>query len=83
MSSENGIPATREHNLIPRDLPYIIKQVVIEVRLYNPEFGNDRVCKCGHTYERHFNEYEEPDEQDVGCKYCYCCTFVEKETNDK
>jgi hypothetical protein len=60
------------------DSPYIIKQVVKEIRLYNPQFGDERVCECGHTYYRHFDGYEEPDRQDVGCKYCDCHTFLEK-----
>lgn len=79
MSTDNGMPATRVHDVVRRDLPYIVKQVVTEIRLYNPEFGDDRICQCGHPYHRHFDGYEEPDEQDVGCKYCDCCTFVEKQ----
>jgi len=65
-----------------REYPYNIKQVVTEIRLYNPKFGDDRVCKCGHTYERHFDLHEEVDEQDVGCKYCNCSTFVENQASE-
>jgi hypothetical protein len=36
---------------------------------YDPDFGDDRVCKCGHPYYRHFDTYE--DMRPVGCKYCY------------
>lgn len=57
--------------------PYIIKTVASEVRLYNPDFGDDRICKCGHPYHRHFDPFEEPEEQDVGCKYCGCYNFEE------
>lgn len=35
---------------------------------YDPKFGDERVCKCGHTYERHFDSYDEM--APIGCKYC-------------
>ena len=34
------------------------------------EFGDDRLCICGHAYYRHFDTYE--DMKPVGCKYCPC-----------
>lgn len=37
-------------------------------RAYKPEFGDNRVCVCGHPYYRHFDTYEEM--YPVGCKYC-------------
>ena len=43
--------------------------------VYDPEFGDDRVCVCGHPYHRHFDSYE--DMEPVGCKYCDCETFKE------
>jgi len=43
---------------------------------YDPNFGDDRVCQCGHPYCRHFDSYEEMEP--VGCKYCPCERFVEK-----
>lgn len=42
---------------------------------YDPEFGDERVCQCGHKYHRHFDSYE--DMAPVGCKYCACDEFVE------
>lgn len=42
---------------------------------YNPKYGNNRICKCGHTYERHFDLYD--DAEPVGCKYCDCDHFIE------
>jgi hypothetical protein len=42
---------------------------------YDPEFGNDRLCKCGHVYYRHFDSYEEM--YPCGCKYCSCTDFEE------
>lgn len=35
---------------------------------YNPGFGDERLCECGHSYYRHFDTYE--DMEPVGCKYC-------------
>ncbi len=43
---------------------------------YNPNYGDHRVCKCGHTYNRHFDSYE--NMEPVGCKYCGCEQFIEK-----
>lgn len=57
--------------------PYLLKTITTVIRLYNPNFGDDRKCVCGHTYERHFDMFEEEGEQDAGCKYCGCFTFVE------
>lgn len=54
------------------DSPYIITYKTI--KNYNPYFGDDRKCMCGHTYDRHFDPYEE--NAAVGCKYCRCNTFV-------
>lgn len=44
--------------------------------VYDPKFGDDRVCQCGHPYYRHFDSHE--DMAPVGCKYCQCERFVEK-----
>lgn len=35
---------------------------------YNPHYGDDKLCKCGHTYYRHYDTYE--NMSPVGCKYC-------------
>jgi hypothetical protein len=43
---------------------------------YNPEYGDDRECECGHPYYRHFDSYEDMDA--IGCKYCGCFIFKEK-----
>ena len=55
--------------------PYL--EVTVVLRKYNPEYGDNRVCECGHIYERHFDSYD--DMRDVGCKYCGCCDFKERQ----
>ena len=57
--------------------PYIIKEKIVIEQLYNPNYGDDRICQCGHPYYRHFDWMENNDP--VGCKYCPCYTFIEKE----
>jgi hypothetical protein len=57
------------------DSPYLEEIVTTVVRKYNPEYGDDRVCECGHTYYRHFDPFEEM--YAVGCKYCECRIFKE------
>lgn len=55
--------------------PYL-EVVTIKIdRKYNPKYGDDRKCKCGHPYYRHFDSYEQMEA--VGCKYCECYDFEE------
>ena len=61
--------------------PYL-ETVKIKIRhRYNPNFGDDRICKCGHPYYRHFDSYEKM--QPVGCKYCQCFHFEDKLTEER
>jgi len=53
--------------------PYLYSANIETERQYNPKYGNDRICKCGHPYHRHFDNYEEMEA--VGCKYCQCWEF--------
>lgn len=55
--------------------PYLEQVDFKVVRKYNPEYGDEKICKCGHPYHRHFDSYEEMS--DVGCKYCGCFYFEE------
>ena len=64
--------------------PYILKEkrvVVSQGREYNPSYGDERKCRCGHTYYRHFDTYE--NMRDVGCKYCDCGNFQEAQPDMK
>lgn len=42
---------------------------------YDPNFGDNKKCVCGHAYYRHFDTYDQM--YPVGCKYCECDTFEE------
>lgn len=55
--------------------PYLLGENIEIEMLYNPEYGDNRTCKCGHSYERHFDPFE--DWEAVGCKYCQCYRFEE------
>lgn len=46
------------------------------VQTYNPNYGDDRMCKCGHSYYRHFDTYGNMEA--IGCKYCTCFEFEER-----
>ncbi len=46
---------------------------------YDPNFGDDVRCRCGHPYCRHFDTYE--DMRPVGCKYCECERFATHPTS--
>lgn len=59
------------------DMPYIIKERTVVDRFYNPNYGDNRVCRCSHTYYQHFDIHNNMDPR--GCKYCHCYTFVEGE----
>lgn len=45
---------------------------------YDPAFGDDRPCACGHEYHRHFDSYGRMEP--VGCKYCPCDSFKDPAT---
>lgn len=64
-----GSTPTRGTNMTEQ--PYLEKTIVIKV--YNPDYGDDRDCQCGHKYYRHFDTYE--NMEPVGCKYCMCFEF--------
>ena len=57
------------------ELPYIRKECVTIVLEYNQNYGDDRLCQCGHEYYRHFDTYE--DMKACGCKYCDCWEFIQ------
>lgn len=63
--------------------PYLVEEKIVVQRTisYNPNYGDGRVCTCGHTYYRHFDTYE--DMFACGCKYCGCHEFVEMIGPDK
>ena len=60
--------------------PYITETITIQKKKYNPNYGDNRKCICGHTYYRHFDSWN--DMEAVGCKYCGCEEFIEAESED-
>lgn len=55
--------------------PYLYSIEIEQERKQNPDFDQDALCKCGHSYYRHFDSYE-PENNCTSCKYCSCYTFV-------
>lgn len=55
--------------------PYLRKETVVVSHEFNPKFGDEKLCQCGHEYYRHFDSSDHMS--DVGCKYCPCDTFEE------
>ena len=54
--------------------PYLETAVTEIRRSWNPDYDQDAECECGHSYDRHFDGYE--NMSNVGCKYCGCWDFV-------
>lgn len=63
----------------PTEQPYVEVLSIKINRKYNPKYGDNRKCKCGHSYYRHFDSYEEMAV--IGCKYCECFYFEEVSDN--
>ncbi len=58
--------------IIPTDdQPHLTKTSVKTKIFYNPNYGDNRLCECGHPYHRHFDSYEDNDA--CGCKYKHTC----------
>lgn len=63
------------NNKNKKDTPYLDELVIGINKGYNEDYGDDRICECGHSYYRHFDSYE--DMEACGCKYCGCYEFKE------
>lgn len=57
------------------DAPYLEYEYKVVEKKYNPNYGDNRICVCGHSYYRHFDSYE--GMAATGCKYCGCDNFIE------
>lgn len=57
------------------DAPYLEYEFRAIVKKYNPNYGDNRMCVCGHPYYRHFDSYENMEVS--CCKYCGCSEFIE------
>jgi hypothetical protein len=58
------------------DKPYIETKTIKVEFSYNKDYGDDRMCICGHPYYRHFDSFDD-NNAPVGCKYCMCYEFKE------
>lgn len=59
-----------------KEKPYLKTEKVVTEYHYNPDYGDDRICRCDHSYYRHFDSYD--NMFPVGCKYCECEIFIEE-----
>jgi hypothetical protein len=55
--------------------PYLYVPRTVIDKKYNPKFGDERICQCGHMYYRHFDSWD--NNYPIGCKYCECEEFKE------
>lgn len=71
---------SQEKNIAPalEEPPYFTNITIEKELKYNPKYGDQRICECGHPYYRHFDTYE--GMLAVGCKYCSCEIFKEKKS---
>ena len=51
----------------------VLSRTTISTEYYDPNYGDNKLCTCGHIYYRHFNTYEGMNP--CGCKYCPCKKF--------
>lgn len=72
------VKSNKNSDINEPEQPYLVEHTVKTRRKYNPKYGDSRICKCGHSYDRHFDSYDEMSV--VGCKYCDCYLFEEEIT---
>lgn len=63
-----------------KEKPYLFKTIQVKNRMYNPKYGDERICQCGHQYYRHFDSYA--NMLPLGCKYCSCFVFMQGEEDE-
>ena len=63
-----------------KELPYLEEIKISRIQSYNINYGDHRICRCGHVYYRHFDSYD--NMHNCGCKYCSCYEFIEREEHD-
>ena len=44
---------------IDKNSPYITSEEISSIKKYNPHYGDNRLCECGHKYYRHFDTYDD------------------------
>jgi hypothetical protein len=74
-----GVLTSKKGNKMCEEKPYLFEDKVVQVRKYNINYGDHRICQCGHSYYDHFIQ---PDLIPMGCELCGCIIFMEKEEHD-
>jgi hypothetical protein len=69
-----ALPKKEARQLIAAYRDVLLSTPHLDAPVYNPLFGDDKLCGCGHGYYRHFDTHG--DMAPVGCKYCECKEFV-------
>lgn len=62
------------------DNPYLEELFMYTTKKYNPNYGDDRMCVCGHRYIKHFEIYDRPVPRP--CRNCECPEFVEQKNEN-
>jgi hypothetical protein len=56
-------------NFVEDIIDYVSDGTIIDYEPeYDPNYGDNVECKCGHPYYRHFDTYD--NMAPIGCKYC-------------
>ena len=81
--ANDGKPFTSEEDCLAYDeviagkeQPYHYEASLQVEKSYNKAYKPVIECICDHSYDRHFDPYE--DYLAVGCKYCGCQHFTPK-----
>jgi len=70
------IAMTSQKRRMMPEQPYLFVDKVVQVRNYNINYGDHRICQCGHPYYDHF--VEDANMLPCGCNFCKCYVFMEK-----
>lgn len=58
----------QEEYVLHNDTSYVPAEEDAIAEQYDEQFGDNKLCLCGHPYYRHFDTYDNMSA--IGCKYC-------------
>jgi hypothetical protein len=63
-----------------KEQPYLFIEKLVKVRAYNPNYGDNRKCKCSHKYIDHFRSGHGSHPKLIPdiCPLCDCYVFMEE-----